>query len=161
MKFNVTVEVPWVDEDESLDEAFEAKLFDALLKSMNDKLTEKLSEKAAEHANALVKAKTELLINTVLESPITITEGWNNKTVYESIFDMVEKKMTALYEGKLNLSGQCTKDPLLGNIENFVKQEVTRLTNLLEKKIKDTAASEAKKAVNESELVKAIGLMIK
>lgn len=160
MKFNVEIDIDWLEEDD-LDEIFKQKLLNKLSEQILKEFNEETGKLIAYNASALIRAKTELLINSVLEKPVVISDAWNSKEKYASIFDMVEQKMTALYEGKLNISGQCKKDPLLQNIENYIKQETERLLKIVETKIKKDAAIAAKQAVNESELIKAIGLAIK
>lgn len=160
MKFNVEVEIDWLGEDDTLDEKFERRVLESLTKLILEKFSADVSKQIANNAASLVKAKTEMLINAALETPVVISDGYR-KVEYESILDMVEKKMTALYAGKLDVSGQCKKDPLLANIEAYVKSETEKNLMLIDKKVKTIAEVEAKKAVNESELIKAIGIAIK
>ena len=148
MKIQAEIEIDWLDEDQGLDEVVESRLLKHLAQEIENKFADKVGEKIAAAADRLITAKTEMIINTVLEKPITITKGWNDKVEYCSIFDMVEQRMTALYEGKLDTSGKCKKDPLLENIEKHVKSSTDKLLNevkiIIEKKAKSVAAEEVK-----------------
>jgi len=161
MIFKIEIDIDWIDEDSTL----ESELKEQLIKKLSQQILTSFNKEAgimmAKEAEALIKAKTDLLINTMLEKPVVVSNGWNSKKEYPSIYDMVEKKMTALYEGKLGASDKCEKDPLLGKIETFVTRETETLLSKIEKRIKEMATEESKKAVNQNELIKAIGMRIK
>jgi len=148
MKIQAEIDIDWLDEEEGLDDVVESRLYKQLATVIEKKFAANVGERIAAAADRLVTAKTEMIINTALEQPITITKGWNEKTEYDSIFDMVEKRMTALYEGKLDTSGKCEKDPLLANIEKHVKSSTDKLlkdvTVIIERQAKKVAAEEVK-----------------
>ncbi len=160
MEITAKINIDWISEDDVLDEAVERKLLDSLSRAIQNEFMKEAGKKIAESANNLITAKTELLINTVLEQPVMISTGWQNKEEYDSIYDMVEKKMTALYQGKLDVSGQCQKDPLLSNIEEYVKSSVNKLLTDVENIIRKRAAEAAKTEVKEHELIKALSHVV-
>ncbi|PUB87030.1 MAG: hypothetical protein DBP02_01950 [gamma proteobacterium symbiont of Ctena orbiculata] len=160
MKLTAEVEIDWIDEDGDINEEVSRKLTQTLANSILEKFSDEQAMLIAQRAKKLIEAKTEMVINTLLEQPITITHGWNKKTEYDSIMDMVEQEMTALYQGKLNSNGQCKEDPLLANIKSYVKTETDSMLKVIDKKLKDHAHIEAKKAVNSNELIKAIGYAV-
>jgi len=156
MKITSEVEIDWINEEGSVDEIVEGRIFKALITRIEGEVVKKIAEKVAASADKLITAKTEMLINTTLEQPCVISKGWNKKEEYESIYDMVEKKMSALYEGKLGASGECKKDPLLANIETTVKNQVSTLLKSVENIINKSATNAAKKEVREHELFKTL-----
>lgn len=161
MKFDVTIEIDRIGEYSSLDETFSSRLQDAVIKKVTESLSVELTKKIAERADKLVTAKVELLINAILEQPITVTRGWFDKTEYASTFDMVEARMSQLYDERMDVSsGKCSKDPYLAEVERYVDSEVKANLQNIEAAIKSHAALEAKKAVNENELIRAIGATI-
>jgi len=160
MNFNVNIEIDWISEDSTLDDELQQRIISNLTTQIEDRCLSNISKQIAETASSLVRAKTELLINTALEQPITITKGWNDKKEYPSVYDMVEEQMTALYKGKLESSGTCQKDPLLNNIEHYVKNEVTRMLNSVTDKIQRHAKASAKDAIRENALLKSISSVI-
>ena len=97
-----------------------------------------------------------MLINTVLEKPIEITTGWNKTEKYDSIFDMVETKLTALYEKKIGSVQSCEKDPLLARVENHIDQKVKTLLTDVDKIITKHAEKHATKAVKENQIIQAL-----
>lgn len=159
MIFNVDIEIDWIHEEKGIDEEIQTRIINALTRRIEDDFTKSAGEKLAKTAESLIKAKTELLINTVMEKPVVVSKGWNEKEEYESVFKMVEEKITTLYEGKYKSSNTCKKDPLLSNIENYVNKTVNRMLQDLEKKIITTAEISAKKAVDESKLTTAIDIL--
>lgn len=149
MKFNVEIDIDWVDEESNIDDEIRNRIVADLSKQVISKFSDGVSKQISIDAERLVRAKTELIINTVLEKPITISEGWNNKTEYDSIYDMIEKRMSKLYEDKLMTTGKCVADPLLKNIEKYVDSITKKLLFDVEKAIKIHSENAAKKCVKE------------
>jgi hypothetical protein len=112
----------------------------------------------AKRAENILKAKTELLINTILEKPVHVSTGWQTSDrEYDSVYDMVEEMMTKLYDNKFRAAkGGCEKDPLLANIQKYVDGQVERELRETSKKIELMGKVAAKQAVEESQLVKAV-----
>ena len=160
MKINVEIEIDWIGEGHQLDEQVETRLINSLADKIEKDFLEDAGEKIAQAANKLITAKTELLINTVLEQPVKISDGWQHKAEYDSIYDMVESKMTALYQGKLDNSGKCTKDPLLANIEKYVESHINNKLNSVNRLIDTHAKTHAKTVLKESSLIKALQAII-
>jgi len=160
MKINAEIEVDWI-EDGNIDDVVEDRLFRALSAKIEQSFVDKAGKRIAEAAHRLITAKTELLINTVLEQPVDISDAWNHKEKYDSVYDMVEKKMTALYEGKLNISGQCEKDPLMANIEGYVKSTTEKLLKDVQRTIEVNVNKQVKREVSESELFKTLERVVK
>lgn len=161
MKIQAEIEIDWLNEGEGLDEAVEDRLYKHLVLEIEKKFADKVGERIAAAADRLITAKTEMIINTVLEQPIIITRGWNGKVEYDSILDMVEKRMTALYEGKLDTRGKCEKDPLLANIEKHVKSSTDKLLKDVIKTIESKAKSVAAEEIKSHELFSAIEKVVK
>ena len=161
MKLNITIDIDWIDEEGNLDDEVKQRIINSLSQKIQSEFLMDSGKRIAESANKLITAKTELLINTVLEKPVTISDGWgrNNKE-YDSIMDMVEQRMTTLYQGKINANGQCTKDPLLANIEKSVESQVKSMLASVSRQIERHSKESAINAVNESSLIKSIKQVI-
>ena len=156
MKFNVEVDIDYINEDGSLDEEVKHQIILGLSRKLENEFTGEAGKKISLAAEKLITAKTELLIHTLLEKPVTISNGWNSKKEYDSIYDMVEQKMTALYHGKLDNGGNCEKDPLLGRIEKYVENHVNTKIRTIESKIDQYAKRHAKTTLKESSLAKTL-----
>lgn len=153
MKFNIVIDIRWIDEESGdLDQAIQDKLIDGLSRKIETQFMAEGGKKVSEAANKLITAKTELLIHTILERPVEISDGWNSKKEYESIYDMVEQRMSALYKGKFGGSGKCEKDPLLANIEKYVESHVNSKVRNVETLIERYAKQHAAKTLKESSL---------
>ena len=161
MKFNITIDSDVFDEyndfDSELKHQIEQKIQDRILADFNNEAGKQIAIKA----ERLITAKTELLINTLLERPITITQGWNKEDKYDSIYDMVEQQMTSLYDDKIGKSkGTCTEDPLLSNIKNYVEQSINESLRKVERKIENYANIAAHDALKNSKLLKSINAVL-
>ena len=161
MKINAEIEIDWLSEDENIDEVIKEQILKQLAKKIEDKFTDEITKEIANTAKNFIQAETELIINSTLEKPITITEGWNNKTEYSSIHEMIENKMTELYKGKINSNGSCKEDPLLANLKKYIDTSVNKLLNDVEAVMRRHADNAAKNAVKESELYKAVEHVVK
>jgi hypothetical protein len=160
MKFNVEVEIDYLD-DNSIDGEFAARLENSVVEKVSQQLSGELATNIANKANSLVTAKVELLINTILEQPITVTKGWNDVTKYASTFDMVETRMSQLYGERLDVnSGKCMKDPYLSVLEKYIDDHIKKLMTAVEKQIKEEGAKIARKSLNDHELMQAIGATV-
>ena len=160
MKFSVEIELDWINEESTLDSEIQDRIIRKLTEQIGAKFVDNSGKAIAQKADRLITAKTELLINTILEKPVTVSSGWNDKREYDSIYDMVESRMTGLYSGKLNNSGKCEKDPLLSRIEGYVDSHMEMLERQIEKKIKSHAEEYSQRSLNNSELMKAFKLTI-
>lgn len=160
MKLNIEIDLDWIDEEGSIDEEIEHRLIKSLSDKLEHNFIKDASTKVALAADKLITAKTELLINTILEKPVKVSNGWNDNREYGSIYEMVESRMSAMYGEKLDNNGKCTKDPLLSQIESYVDGEITRHTEKMTDKARVIAEREAKKAIKENKTVQAIESLI-
>lgn len=156
MKFNVEIDIDWIDEDNGLDDEIKDQLVSGLARKIENQFTDDIARTISSTAHNFVKAKTEMIINSVLEKPIIITEGWNNKTEYNSIYDMIEQKMTGLYEGKINSKGTCKEDPLLSNLKSHIESSVSKLLGDVQRIIEKKSNEVARDAVKNHDLIKAL-----
>lgn len=156
MLFNVQIEIDWISDDHTLDSQLQDRIITSLSDSIIKQFSADCGKQIAKTAESYVKAKTEMIINSVLENPITIQDGFYHKKEYASIFDMVEQEFTDLYKGKVGENGKCKEDPLLSNIKRHVKSEADRLINQVENSLKKVAKQAAQDEFKENELIKAI-----
>ena len=160
MKFNVEIELDGLDAESGLDDEIKAGVIYEITRQISDKFMSDTASSIAKAADSLIRAKTEMLINSVLEKPVTISNGWNDKTEYSSILDMVEKRMTALYEGKIIASKTCTKDPLLGQVEAYADKKVKAMLVDVEKIVIKHADISAREALKNNKLIEALGSVV-
>ena len=157
MKFNIEIEIDWINEDYELDVEIIEQIKNSITQEILKEVKIDISKQIAIDAKALIKAKTENLINTMLEKPITISESWNVNKTYDSIYDMVEEEMSKLYITKTAKKGTvCEQDPYLEKVKNYINSESKLLLDKIEKKMISTAKIEAKNAVENNNYVKAI-----
>ena len=159
-KITLELDLDLFDDEGNLSEAFETRISDALIRLIDKRFGEDISKRVADRAERFIAAKTELVINSVLEQPITVPNGWSKSTTYDSILDMVEQKMTDLYQGKIGDSGKCEKDPLLIKIEQNTKATADRILSKIESLATAKSQEAARKAVASHNLIKALGAVV-
>lgn len=91
-KFNVTVNIDYLDEDGNLDDSICEQIVNAIVSNVSDKVTEKVEKKAEESFNDQISALEETVsqkLNAIMEdffnTPKDITDQWG---------DVIEKGVT-------------------------------------------------------------------
>ena len=91
-KFNVTVNIDYLDEDGNLDDSICEQIVGAVVSNVSDRVTEKVAKKAEEAFNGQISALEETIskkLNAIMEdffnTPKDITDQWG---------DVVEKGVT-------------------------------------------------------------------
>lgn len=156
MIFNVTVDLTRIHDGEKLDTILEEKIVEEVADKVAKELKEKQGEILGKAAEKLIRAKTEYFIDNFLEQPITINEGWNKRTKYGSLYDMVEQQISSLYTGKVNSKGTCEEDPFLGRLKEHIKFEVNNLLTALNKRIELNAKTAAAAELAENKMIAAL-----
>ncbi len=160
MRFNVEIDIDWIDEESNISEEITNGIISTLTNKIYAEFLKGAGEKLADKAELIIAAKTSEVINTVLEQPITITNGWNNKKEYPSIHEMIEEQMSQLYTGKINSVGTCKEDPLLANLKKYTESKTTELLIKVDNKVRTHASDAANKAVEENKLIKALNSVL-
>jgi len=156
MKINVELDVNWIDEDSNLDETIQNRIVSMVSERIKNEFLKETGKEIADRATKIIEAKVDALIDGLLEQPITITEGWNKTTKYDSIYDMVEDQMTALYNAKFKQEKGCTEDPIVKRIKDFVSNDTRNKLVKIESQIKSIGAAQAKKEIENSNIAKAL-----
>lgn len=156
MKFNITVDMDYLDEHERLSSQLESLIIEKTAEKVSKLIQEKQMKKIAASAEKYIQAKTEYFIDNFLEQPITITEGWNKQTKYDSLYDMVEQQISSLYTEKVNSKGTCKEDPFLGNLKQYIKSEMNNLITTLNKRIELNAKAAAAAELAENKMIAAL-----
>ena len=162
MKINAEIEISWIDDNGDIDEIMNQKILDSVSEQILKKTKNLISDQVANAAKKVVTAKTEMMINSALENPITITKGWNNTISYNSVYDYIETEMESILKGKFKKAdGQCDIDPFLSKLNSYIKSETDRLLKDTESIVKKRAAKAAQEEFANSELIKAINISLK
>jgi tRNA(Ile)-lysidine synthase TilS/MesJ len=160
MKITMDVEIDWIDDESNIDDEIKRQLIKGVATAVEEKFCDKAKSQVAQAAERLISAKVDQLIYGLLEKPVVVSDGWNNQREYESVYDMVETRMTELYHGKFDNSSKCEKDPLLGKIEKYVDQQLSNKFNGIERMITSHAKKHATDALKESSLIKSLQAVI-
>lgn len=155
MNFKIELNIDWIDEDQNLDEAVKNAIISKLVHSIENKLAEQLTKDIASKANEVIDHKVSEIISNLLKKPITVNEGWNKQETYDSIEQMVEIKLSSLYDSKFGGNG-CSEDPVLMKLKDHIAGESKRLVDRTEALIKEHATREAQRELKESQLFKAL-----
>lgn len=152
MKVNIEIELPYVTEDGEISEDILDKIVKSASQTMYNSLDAKMKPIIDDIASKLINRKVEEILNNFLNKPITVSNGYK-KEDYKSVIDMVETKMTSLYESKFLQTGSCNgQDPLLIKIDNNIKNRVNDMISNFNSKLESEAKKSAEKAVKESSL---------
>ena len=156
MKLTAEIEFSNINDDYHMDEFLESKIIEAVASKVAKNLEEKQSVAMAMTAEKVIRAKIEYFIDNFLEQPITINEGWNETVEYESLYDMVEQQISALYTGKINSKETCKEDPFLRKLKDHIEHQVNALLTNINNAVKRHGEKMAKEAVEANTFIKAI-----
>ena len=161
MLAKIEINLAWLDDNGEIKEKYEDRLVDAMARQLEENYLHEAGEILARKAEALIRAKTEMLVASVMEAPLVIREPFRQDETYPSIYDYIEKQMIALYSGKFSSkNGTCTKDPIVSQIENHVAEKVRAMLSKIESLVKVEASRAAEKSINENKLIQALGVVV-
>jgi len=159
MEVKITLAIRGVDDEGLVNSELEQKIIGALAENLEERFTDETKNRIFDRAKALMDAKTQMLIESCLEAPVTIQEAFRTPRVFESMYDYIEHRLRSLYEQKIQ-DNKCHKDPVLIAMESHITREVDKLLAARRKEVTDKATAIASKAVENHKLIRELGQII-
>ena len=103
MKFNITVELDYLDDNSNIDKEVKTSIVRQVASKVIESNKKLITESSAAVKEA-VKDKTIQLVNNFLEKPFEITENFNSKR-YESVQKYIEAQFSAMLNSKVDSYG--------------------------------------------------------
>ena len=169
MKFNIQVDIDWIDEEYSIDEQVKHELIAGVVRevrgSFNEdgkKAAEEARKKAEQQAEIIISKSIENEIRSFLKDKVTITDKWGevkkeNITIKELIKEGFDKAMDQEVDGSgrpinNSYSSGTTRLKYLLNesVEKYLQSETRRLDKDIENKVKNAINEKLKEGMADS-----------
>lgn len=143
MKFNITVELDYLNEDNNIDEEVKSDIVRQVTSRVIESNKQLITEATAAVKEA-VKDKTNHLVNNFLEKPLEITENFSQKK-YESVQKYIETQLSAMLNSKVDSYGAYSSGGSETLLTWFTKKQVDEAL----KRAREDILKEIKKEVSE------------
>ncbi|MBB6446504.1 hypothetical protein [Bacillus benzoevorans] len=169
MKLNVTVDIDWLNEDESLDEAIKKQIINSVVKKISDDVITSVKYEAEKKVQERVNELVDATYNEFLNGKVTLTDRWGDVTKKDvSIKNLIKDKCDKWLTEKVNDRGEPNRDSW-GNsqtrMQYFIDKQISKQTKEMSNQIVTKVNQEMKKFITDSlkdsigdKLVKEIGL---
>ena len=159
MKINIQVELDFLNEDETLEEAFKQSVKNNIIEKVTNLITQKLISEIKPQMDLSFKKSIEKtmedLLDNYLEKEVIISDGYKTEK-YSSALEMIRTKFSNLYDLEFKKSSNCNVDPLLKKINDKISYEVRDTLSRVNSKIESEAKKIAKDEIEKNSLIQAL-----
>ena len=107
-KINVTIDLDWIGEDNSLDEEIKGNIVSSVVNTLSEKVLDELSEEVEKQISDTIRTRLNEYMNNFFDTPRNITDRWG---------EVIKENVTI-------------KSQLKEALDNFVDQRVDRNGNI-------------------------------
>ncbi|GIP38605.1 hypothetical protein J31TS4_18850 [Paenibacillus sp. J31TS4] len=163
MKFNIQVEVDWIDEGGGLDEEVKAQVIQGVVEKLSAGCLRDLTDKSMKQVQEKLDDLVVNLFDGFMNKGITLTDRWGDvKRKNVKVEDLMKEKLEQALTEKVDSSGNSSSygdhTRLNYMVNNRVKKAVETMTKevigQVDKKIASTINEEVKQRLSESLLSK-------
>ncbi len=167
MKLNVTVDIDWINEDESLDEAVKSQIINSVVKKISDDVIRSVKYEAERKVQDRVNELVETTYEEFLNGKVTLTDRWGDVTKKDvSIKCLIKDQCDKWLLEKVDKDGKTSSyNANYTRVEYFVKNQIEKQTKEMSNQIVTKVNQEMKKFITDSlkdsigeKLVKEIGI---
>lgn len=170
-KFNIELEIGWLDEGENLDEVIKEQLISEISNRVTSKIENEIEINAIQQVTSKITESIDEKVNSITEKlmnkNITIHDKWGDVVKKDvNIMDMFKEKMDNFLTEKVNDSGETTgynrnktrlEYIINKNISYDMERKVQYAAEEVGKKLKAYVDTKLKQEIGE-EVAKVIGL---
>lgn len=169
MKINLTVDIDWLNEDESLDDKIQQKIIKAVVDKVSDGVINSVKNEAELRVVDQVEKLVTKTYEAFMEKGVTLTDKWGDPTDKDiKIKDLIKDRCDKWLSEKVDDQGRSTRDSWGGNksrMEHFINKQIESQTKSMSEQIVKKVNDEMKKFITDSlknsigeKLVKEIGI---
>lgn len=167
MKLNVTVDIDWLGEDESIDEAIKSQIIRGVVKTISDDVIRSVKNEATKQVEQRVSELVDSTYNEFLNGTVNLTDRWGEVTKKDvSIKSLIKAQCDKWLTEKVDENGKTsTYNANYTRAEYFVKHQISRETKSMSEQLVRKVNDEMKKFITDSlknsigeKLVKEIGI---
>lgn len=126
MKFNVEVDLDWLEEGGSIDDELKQTIADSVFRRIDQKIISGITDKAVQSIQAAVDEKVGAVIEGFLAKKITVTDKWGDPTDKDiKIEDLIKNTFDKAMLEKVGKDGKPTSySPVGTRMEYLVGKKV-------------------------------------
>jgi hypothetical protein len=169
MKINLTVDIDWLNEDESLDEMIQEKIIKEVVDKVSDGVINSVKNEAEKRVVDQVESLVTKTYEAFMDNGVTITDRWGDPTEKDvKIKDLIKQRCDKWLTEQVDKEGRASRDSWGGNqtrMEHFIDQQIQKQTKSMSEQIVKKVNDEMKKFITDSlknsigeKLVKEIGI---
>lgn len=168
-KFNITVEIDYIDEEGNLDQELYDRIVDSVVSKVSEKVSQNIAEDAEEQFDerkAKIQEKINEKLNSLMEeffsTPRNIYDNYgdvvrSNVTVKQTLKEACDKFMTAKVDSNGKETTSSYYNDTMTRVEYMVRKVVNkdmecaiaRATDEISKAVKEKVSNEVKKQMGE------------
>lgn len=153
MKFNIEINIDWIDEDSSLDDNIKNQIIDTVTAEVRENTMTDVSQKVV----AILEGKVEELVtetySNIINKPIKITDKYGDvKKEYDGVKEMIKEKFDKWLLEKVNSDGRpatSTYNTNYSRIDWFIQKHLKPLSEKFTKEMVQTVTSKLKSTLTE------------
>lgn len=136
MKLDIKVEIDWIGEDQTIDDAVKQSIIREITSRINSKVIDDIQETVKRQIEDQAESTVDKVYTEMLEQRnIVITDTWgNNKREYTSVKQMIEEKFDNYLHSYVDNNGKPTSKSSYGSKETKIEWMIK---NTIEKQSKD------------------------
>ncbi|PLR93229.1 hypothetical protein [Bacillus sp. T33-2] len=152
MKLNVTVDIDWLEEDESIDEAIKRQIISGVVKRISDDVISSVKRDAENQVQERVSELVDATYNEFLSGTVTLTDRWGDVTKKDvSIKSLIKNQCDNWLTEKVNDRGEASSySANYTRVEYFVKNQIEKQTKEMSNQIVTKVNQEMKKFITDS-----------
>lgn len=159
MKINLTIDVDFLNEDETLEDGFREEIKNLISQKVVDGATKMLINEIKpsldKHFKGSIEKTMEDLLSDYLNKPVVISDGYKAEK-YDSALEMVRIKFSSLYDAKFRDQNSCNNDPLMKKLKDSIEWEVKNTLSRVSTIIQSEAKKIANEEINKNALLQAL-----
>lgn len=159
MKINITLDIDFINEDDTLEESFKNEIRDTISRRIVDGATKTLINEVKpimdKHFKESIDKTMENLLNDYLNKPVTISDGYKAEN-YDSALEMIRIKFSSLYDAEFKRTAGCNNDPLIKKLTDKIKYEVQETLSKTSRVIESEAKKIAQDEISKNSLIQAL-----
>ena len=159
MKLNIVLD-GYAEEEQTVEEVIFSNVINAITEKILLKIEKQLEEKIEaiinDNLGKEVNKKVEELLNDFFQKPLTISNGWNKETHYNSRIEYIKEKIEKTY----NFSECNSENIMLNKVNSLVKSIIIKETDKAEKKFKDLGKKIAEETLEKSRIEQILNSLI-
>ncbi len=111
MKINVEVNLDWIDEEQTVDDAIKDQVIDRIVKTISSKIEkqveDKITKKIDEASIGMINKRTSELFDEFVGGEVCITDGYGDKLeTYKTLKDLMKKRFDTFLTQTVNDKGE-------------------------------------------------------